>query len=112
MSTPGRMVWLNLDTWTHATTMDMGEYGSYSVFRHPDDPEGSMMGGMFDAARWEERAPEWLHYVNVDGMDAATERIRDGGGRVLFGPMDVPGGGRSAQCMDPQGGRFAVFAPT
>ncbi len=96
--------------WTHATTLDMGEHGSYFIYRHPGDPEGSMMGGMYDAARWEDRAPEWLHYVNVDGMDATLERITQRGGRVLFGPMDVPGGGRSAHCMDPQGGRFGVFA--
>lgn len=90
----------------------MGEHGSYFIYRHPADPEDSMMGGMFDAARWENRTPEWLYYVNVDGMDATLERITQRGGRVLFGPMDVPGGGRSAHCMDPQGGRFGVFALT
>lgn len=96
--------------WAHATTIDTGGHGDYFIFRHADDPEGTMMGAMFDAAAEENRAPEWLYYVNVDDMDGAVARIRDRGGRVLFGPMDVPGGGRSAQCMDPQGGRFAVFA--
>jgi hypothetical protein len=30
------------------------------------------------------------------------------GGRVLVGPMDIPGGGRIAICMDPQGAPFAL----
>jgi uncharacterized protein len=28
----------------------------------------------------------------------------------MNGPMDVPGGDRIAQCMDPQGGMFAVHS--
>ena len=30
------------------------------------------------------------------------------GGTVAVGPEDVPGGGRIAQCTDPQGAAFAV----
>ena len=33
---------------------------------------------------------------------------RDGGGQVLNGPMEVPGGGWIVQCMDPQGAMFAL----
>ena len=51
----------------------------------------------------------WLYYVNVAGMDAALERIAAAGGRVLNGPMEVPGG-RAAVCMDAQGGGFGIFA--
>ncbi|HWK08496.1 MAG TPA: hypothetical protein VNR64_00500 [Vicinamibacterales bacterium] len=35
---------------------------------------------------------------------------RANGGRVLNGPMDVPGGDRVAQCLDPQGAAFAVHS--
>src|SRR3989442_14490144 len=39
-----------------------------------------------------------------------TTLFRSLGGRVIYGPADVPGGGRIAQCLDPQGAMFAVHA--
>jgi predicted enzyme related to lactoylglutathione lyase len=52
--------------------------------------------------------PHWLYYVKVDDLDAALERVKERGGQVLNGPMDVPGGDRVAQCLDPQGAAFAL----
>jgi predicted enzyme related to lactoylglutathione lyase len=46
----------------------------------------------------------------VPNVDEATERVKALGGQVLNGPMDVPGGDRIAQCMDPQGAAFAVHS--
>ena len=41
------------------------------------------------------------------------ERAKGKGARVLNGPMEVPGGGRIVQLMDPQGAAFALFtSPT
>jgi predicted enzyme related to lactoylglutathione lyase len=34
--------------------------------------------------------------------------VKAGGGQVLNGPMDIPGGDRIAQCLDPQGAAFAL----
>jgi hypothetical protein len=95
--------------WEHSTTMDMGEMGSYFVFRHPGDAADSMLGAMFDASKWTGRPPHWLYYVNVDDLDAAVARVRERGGQVQHGPTDVPGG-RMAQCLDPQGGPFALHS--
>lgn len=81
-----------------------GELGTYFMF-----DAGGSMGGMSNAAKIMGGAPpHWLYYVNVDDIDAAIRRIENGGGRVPNGPMDVPGGDRVAQCMDPQGGAFAI----
>jgi hypothetical protein len=44
-------------------------------------------------------------------LDAALTRVRDGGGQVLNGPKEVPGGDRIAQCVDPQGAAFALHEP-
>ncbi|MGE5236803.1 MAG: VOC family protein [Acidobacteriota bacterium] len=96
--------------WKRTTSLDLGEMGSYVVFRHPADPEDVSMGGMFDAAKDGNLPPHWLYYVNVKEMDGALRRITSEGGKVLHGPMDVPGGGKAAQCMDPQGALFAVFS--
>jgi uncharacterized protein len=46
----------------------------------------------------------------VDSADRAAERVAAKGGKVMNGPMEVPGGDRIAQCMDPQGAAFAVHS--
>ena len=52
--------------------------------------------------------PGWLHYTQVADLDAAVERAKSKGGKLLHGPMEVPGGARIAQMMDPQGAAFAL----
>jgi uncharacterized protein len=96
--------------WKEVSTFDMGEPGTYRIFRHPADQEDAFLGGMFNGAALETRPPHWLYYVNVDSMDGALSRIEKAGGKLLEGPMPVASGGQSAHCMDPQGARFAIFA--
>jgi len=48
--------------------------------------------------------------VKVPSADTAARTAQRSGGRVVSGPMDVPGGGRIAQCVDPQGAVIAVHA--
>jgi predicted enzyme related to lactoylglutathione lyase len=51
------------------------------------------------------------HYFNVDAIDAAAGRVQAGGGQILSGSMEVPGGLWIVQCRDPQGGVFCLVAP-
>jgi hypothetical protein len=37
-----------------------------------------------------------------------VQRVRAGGGQVLNGPLEVPGGSWIARCTDPQGTVFAL----
>ena len=53
----------------------------------------------------------WLLYIHVDSVDTRAGLIKELGGQVLNGPMDVPGGDRIAQCLDPQGAAFAIYSP-
>jgi predicted enzyme related to lactoylglutathione lyase len=69
-----------------------------------------MLGGMFNASPQMPAPPGWLHCVLVDDVNRAIEAVTSGGGRVLNGPMEVPGGDWIAQCTDPQGAMFAVHA--
>ena len=41
-------------------------------------------------------------------VDAAMGRVTDGGGKIIHGPMQVPGGSFIAHCLDPQGAIFAI----
>ncbi len=53
--------------------------------------------------------PFWLYYFNIADIAAAAERVTALGGKILAGPVDVPGGNRAARCEDPQGAMFALI---
>lgn len=91
--------------WQKGEAMDMGEMGVYQIVERNGIPLGGFMN------RPPEVPSNWMYYVRVDDIDATLEKIRAAGGTVLMGPMDVPGGGRIAQSLDPQGAAFAVFQP-
>lgn len=50
----------------------------------------------------------WLYYFSVGDIDAAVMRVKAGGGQVLRGPTEAPGGNWIAECADPQGAIFAL----
>jgi uncharacterized protein len=53
----------------------------------------------------------WVHYVHVEDLDAAAERVQQLGGRVVRVKSAVPKTGWYAILEDPQGNIFAVFQP-
>jgi predicted enzyme related to lactoylglutathione lyase len=89
--------------WTKADAMDMGPMGIYQLFAAGGDAIGGMMTKPAQIP-----APMWLYYFNVGDIDAAAQRITGNGGKVLMGPMEVPGGGWIIQATDPQGAMFAL----
>jgi predicted enzyme related to lactoylglutathione lyase len=91
--------------WTKGEAVDMGPIGTYQLFAAGDDPIGGMMNKPEQIP-----TPVWLFYFNVPEADAAVARVTQHGGRVLNGPLQVPGGSWIAQCMDPQGAAFALVA--
>jgi predicted enzyme related to lactoylglutathione lyase len=92
--------------WKKQSEYDMGAMGVYYMFGRDRFTYGGMM-----QRNAEMPPPAWLHYVSVaDTADAAAERAKKGGGTVLMGPMEVPGGDRIAVLLDPQGAAFAVHS--
>ena len=53
--------------------------------------------------------PHWNTYFTVKSADATAETIKQNGGSVVVGPMDVFEAGRMAFCQDPQGAFFAIW---
>ncbi|MBV1704293.1 MAG: VOC family protein [Hyphomicrobiales bacterium] len=92
--------------WEKDTAIDMGPMGVYQTFKIG----GAQAGGMMTKAP-EMPRPQWLYYVNVEAIDAAAARATKAGGKILNGPMEVPGGLWIVQCFDPQGAMFAMVAP-
>ncbi len=91
--------------WTKGTVMAMGAMGDYVLFQIDDQDIGGMM-------KKQEMLPMpmWLYYFNVDGIDAAVERITKAGGKIAMGPHQVPGGQWIVSAFDPQGGNFQLIS--
>ena len=52
--------------------------------------------------------PFWLYYFSAPDIDAAAARVTAGGGQIVMGPIEVPGGAWIIQGRDPQGAMFAL----
>lgn len=91
--------------WTKVSEFDMGPMGVYNIFATGGGQVGGIMTKMPQSPM-----PFWLYYFNVDAIDAATARIKEAGGQVVNGPMEVPGGQWIVQGIDPQGAMFALVA--
>jgi predicted enzyme related to lactoylglutathione lyase len=91
--------------WQLMERMDMGAMGFYLIF----GSDGVQRGGMYQLSP-PALGPHWLPYASVADADKAAAATTKAGGRVLNGPMNVPGGGRIAQLADPSGVAFAVHA--
>lgn len=95
--------WRELDV--HEMGNDMGTYWMFG-------PGERAIGGMYEKPPEMPGPANWLHYIRVAEMDAALAAVRNGGGEVMNGPMEVPGGDVVAQCTDPHGAFFALHAAT
>jgi uncharacterized protein len=90
--------------WEKTEAHDMGPMGLYQMYGQAGHP----YGGMFNKSPDMPMPPNWLCYVRVDDVHRAAEAVTRGGGTVINGPMEVPGGNWIAQCLDPQGAPFAL----
>jgi len=114
----GEHVWLELGTsdlegafkfyqavfgWQELHRMDMGAMGTYLIF----GKDGAQRGGMSKHAP-QAPGPAWLSYIEVADVEKAVAAATKSGGRLLNGPMPVPGGGSIAQLLDPGGVMFAI----
>jgi uncharacterized protein len=93
--------------WEPSDQMDMGPAGKYQMFNRPHGMIGGIMNKPPEMANV---PPNWLIYFRVPDVDAAVERIKANGGRILSGPMDVPGGDRVLSATDPQGASFGLHS--
>lgn len=85
------------------SSMPMGEFGDYCFI----DQGGQGIGAVM------KRPPfvpvsGWTYYIRVDSIARAVAAIEAGGGKVLRGPHEVPGGDWTVNGIDPQGAVFAI----
>jgi predicted enzyme related to lactoylglutathione lyase len=75
--------------------------------------DGVRVAGMADVkGRIPDEVPaHWMVYFGSVDTDEAVDKIKQLGGQVMFGPVDIPAG-RFAMVTDPQGAAFAVMQPS
>lgn len=84
----------------------MPEHGGYRIAQAPDD-EG--VAGLMTPPPGSGGAPGWRVYFASGNVDATAARVEELGGKVFFGPMDIPHVGRFAVAGDPQGITFNIM---
>jgi predicted enzyme related to lactoylglutathione lyase len=122
--TPGAFSWNELMTsdpeaaisfytallgWTTQTMAMPG--GDYHLLKVGDTSVGGVMA-MPPEARAGGMPPSWGSYVTVADVDATARKATALGGKVVHGPLDIPGVGRMAVIVDPQGAAINVIAYT
>ncbi len=117
LGTPGRVGWHELlaADWEKAFAFyqelfgwqkadaHVGAMGMYQQFSAGKET----IGGMFTKPPTVP-LPLWLYYFNISNVEAAAKRVEAGGGQILYGPTEVPGGAWIVHCTDPLGAVFAL----
>lgn len=117
---PGAFCWIELGTsdaagalsfytslfqWT-VTEHEMGPSGIYYIFQK----NGRDVAAMYEISGEMKGMPTfWLSYISVANADAAAEKAKSLGGKVMNGPFDAGENGRMAVLTDPQGATFAIW---
>jgi len=117
----GQFVWYELTTPdVDAAKKFYPRFTGWGTQRFDDDytlwtSGGRPIGGLMelgDDMRQRGIPPHWLAYAESDNVDATAAKAVSLGGRVLYGPEDIPGGGgRFVVLEDPQGARFGALKP-
>lgn len=84
---------------------DPSETGGYGFFTR----NGKMVAG-FGPTQRDEQPSAWSSYIRVEDADATAEKVKEAGGDVHFGPIDLPNdSGRMAVLQDPTGAFVCVM---
>lgn len=92
--------------WTQQGDMDMGPMGKYRFIQ-----QGSIGIGAIMAKPQELPTSLWGYYIGVDDIDRAISAVNEQGGKIIHGPMEIPGGEFSLDGIDRQGAVFGLVGP-
>ena len=121
--TPGAFSWSELTTTDPAAAADFygqlfgwavkppdANMGGYRVVNIGEQGIAGIMGMEPGAPGAPAMPPHWGSYVTVSDVDQASALCASLGGKVLVPAMDIPGVGRMAVFMDPQGAVISAIA--
>lgn len=82
----------------------------YRMIHAGDTAVGGVMA-MPETANAEGMKPGWLTYLSVPDVDAELEAFEAAGGKTAWPANDLPGVGRMAMAVDPQGALVYLMTP-
>lgn len=125
VTVPGTLCWTELYAGDHAvaTTFYASVFGwqtreapmpgmTYTLVRPAGTEEGAELGGIMPISPEMSAGgvtPRWQPYFEAADCDAVVAAAQGHGGKLLMGPVDLPGVGRLAQLLDPFGAPFALI---
>jgi hypothetical protein len=117
VNTPGAMAWNELMTRdTAAATKFYSELLGWQVQKdenmdyHYIMNNGRMNGGIMPLSEeWGDAPSAWMVYFSVADVDAAVEKVKANGGKVITDIIDAQGIGRFAIIADPAGAHCSVI---
>lgn len=92
--------------WTKEGAMPMGAMGEYVFLGSGEARPGAVMSSTATGA-----PARWNWYAYVPDIDAAIAAATSGGGVLLQGPDQIPGGDYSANVRDPNGAQIGMVGP-
>jgi len=117
---PGTVTWVDLMTTNPEAartfygalfgwTFDIGgpESGGYAMAKY----EGRNTAGIGGQPPGAQFPPAWSVYFGTSDLDATVAAVKEGGGTLVMGPMDVMEEGRLAFFADPTGAHFGAWQP-
>jgi uncharacterized protein len=117
---PGSVTWVDLMTTdVEAARRFYGEVLGWSFDIGPPETgfyttskvQGDNVAGMGQLPPGAPFPPAWTVYFATVDVDASAARIRELGGQVMMGPIDVTEEGRMLVAMDPCGAAFGLWQP-
>ncbi|WP_370309994.1 VOC family protein [Sphingobium abikonense] len=92
--------------WRQDGAMPMPGLGDYKFLYRGEDLIGAIV----------QKPPampqsNWTYSIGVDAIDRAVAAVKDGGGTLIEGLHQIPGGEFSAVCTDPHGIAFGLVGP-
>ncbi|MFI9270836.1 VOC family protein [Kitasatospora sp. NPDC052896] len=70
---------------------------------------GRLVAGIVQIAARFELPVAWTTYFGTEDADRTAALVRDSGGTIAVGPLDLPGAGRVALVADPEGAVFGLW---
>ena len=108
-SAAGFEFYAKLFSWKILDRMEMGPMGTYLIYGVGEKRLGGMMTiPPPSSPNAPAMRPGWIFYFQTPNLEQTIERAKSKGATLLSDPMTVPGGGRIAQLLDPQGAVFAL----
>ena len=83
---------------------DPEETGGYRLFTRDEKQVAGLM-----RSQQEGQPPSWNTYIAVSDADEVAEKVKEAGGELMMGPLDVMDQGRMAFFTDPTGAALGVW---